>query len=56
MLIVLLLLSPSAFEVYRDVLYNNLALIAAFGIVSTGFGEILTVLLTLKPRPEASFP
>ena len=44
MLIALLLLSPSAFEVSRDVLYSNLTVLAAFGIVSIGFGEIFTVL------------
>ncbi|HIH74360.1 MAG TPA: DMT family transporter [Methanosarcina sp.] len=44
MAIALLLLSPSAFEVSRAVLYSNLAVLAFFGIVSIGFGEIFTVL------------
>lgn len=42
--IALLLLSPSAFEVSGDVLYSNLTVLAAFGIVSIGFGEIFTIL------------
>jgi len=42
--IALLLLSPSAFDVSRDVLYSNLTVLAAFGIVSIGFGEIFTIL------------
>lgn len=44
MLIALLLLSPSAFDVSRDVLYSNLTVLAVFGIVSIGFGEIFTIL------------
>lgn len=42
--IALLLLSPSAFDVSGDVLYSNLTVLAAFGIVSIGFGEIFTIL------------
>jgi drug/metabolite transporter (DMT)-like permease len=42
--IALLLLSPFAFEVSQAVLYSNLKVLAAFGIVSIGFGEIFTVL------------
>lgn len=42
--IALLLLSPSAFDVSRDILYSNMAVLAAFGIVSIGFGEIFTIL------------
>jgi drug/metabolite transporter (DMT)-like permease len=42
--IALLLLSPSAFDVSKDVLYSNLKVLAAFGIVSIGFGEIFTIL------------
>ncbi len=42
--IALLLLSPSALEVSRAVLYSNLTVLAAFGIVSIGFGEIFTIL------------
>lgn len=42
--IALLLLSPFAFEVSPPVLYSNLKILAAFGIVSIGFGEIFTVL------------
>lgn len=42
--IALLLLSPSAFDVSRDVLYSNLTVLAVFGIVSIGFGEIFTIL------------
>ena len=42
--IAFLLLSPFAFEVSPDVLYSNLKVLAAFGIVSIGFGEIFTVL------------
>jgi len=42
--IALLLLSPSAFDVSIDVLYSNLTVLAAFGIVSIGFGEIFTIL------------
>ncbi len=44
MLIALLLLSPSAFDVSRDALYSNLTVLAVFGIVSIGFGEIFTIL------------
>jgi len=42
--IALLLLSPFAFEVSQAVLYSNLKVLAAFGIVSIGFGEIFTIL------------
>jgi drug/metabolite transporter (DMT)-like permease len=42
--IALLLLSPFAFEVSQVVLYSNLKVLAAFGIVSIGFGEIFTIL------------
>ncbi|AKB35309.1 integral membrane protein [Methanosarcina siciliae C2J] len=42
--IALLLLSPFAFEVPPAVLYSNLKVLAAFGIISIGFGEIFTVL------------
>jgi drug/metabolite transporter (DMT)-like permease len=42
--IALLLLSPFSFEVSQAVLYSNLKMLAAFGIVSIGFGEIFTVL------------
>ena len=42
--IAFLLLSPFAFEVSPSVLYSNLNVLAAFGIVSIGFGEIFTVL------------
>lgn len=42
--IALLLMIPFAFEVSWDVLYSNLKVLAAFGIVSIGFGEIFTVL------------
>ena len=42
--IALLLLSPFAFDVSPDILYGNLKVLAAFGIVSIGFGEIFTVL------------
>jgi drug/metabolite transporter (DMT)-like permease len=41
--IALLLLSPSAFDVSRDV-HSNLTVLAVFGIVSIGFGEIFTIL------------
>lgn len=44
MSIALLLLSPSAFDVSGAVLYSNLTVLAAFGIVSIGFGEIFTIL------------
>jgi hypothetical protein len=56
--IALLLLSPSAFDVSIDVLYSNLTVLAAFGIVSIGFGEIFTILglANLKPRQEAFSP
>ncbi|MDY9926509.1 DMT family transporter [Methanosarcina sp.] len=42
--IALSLLSPFAFEVSRAVLYSNLKVLAAFGIVSIGFGEIFTII------------
>ncbi len=42
--IALLLLSPFAFDVSSDILLSNLKILAAFGIVSIGFGEIFTVL------------
>lgn len=42
--IALLLLSPAAFDVSREILYSNLKTLAAFGIVSIGFGEIFTIL------------
>lgn len=42
--IALLLLSPFAFEISPDVLYGNLKVLIAFGIVSIGFGEIFTIL------------
>ena len=42
--IAFLLLSPFAFEVSPVVLYSNLKVLAAFGIVSIGFGEIFTIL------------
>ncbi|MCC4771069.1 EamA family transporter [Methanosarcina sp. DH2] len=42
--IALSLLSPFAFEVSRTVLYSNLKVLAAFGIVSIGFGEIFTII------------
>jgi len=42
--IALLLLSPFAFDISPDVLYGNLKVLAAFGIVSIGFGEIFTIL------------
>jgi drug/metabolite transporter (DMT)-like permease len=44
MSIALLLLSPSALDVSGAVLYSNLTVLAAFGIVSIGFGEIFTIL------------
>jgi drug/metabolite transporter (DMT)-like permease len=42
--IALLLLSPFAFEVSPDVLYSNLRVLVAFGVISIGLGEIFTVL------------
>ncbi len=42
--IALLLLSPFALDVSPEILYGNLKVLAAFGIVSIGFGEIFTVL------------
>lgn len=42
--IALLLLSPFALDVSPDILSGNLKILAAFGIVSIGFGEIFTVL------------
>ncbi|WP_292388379.1 DMT family transporter [Methanosarcina sp. UBA5] len=42
--IALLLLSPYAFNVSPDVLYSNLKVLVAFGIVSIGFGEIFTII------------
>ncbi len=42
--IALLLLSPFAFEVPPAVLFSNMKVLAAFGIVSIGFGEIFTIL------------
>lgn len=42
--IAFLLLSPFAFEVSPAILYSNLKVLAAFGVVSIGFGEIFTVL------------
>lgn len=42
--IALLLLSPFALDVSPEILYENLKVLAAFGIVSIGFGEIFTVL------------
>jgi drug/metabolite transporter (DMT)-like permease len=42
--IALLLLSPYAFKASPEVLYSNLKVLIAFGIVSIGFGEIFTVL------------
>ncbi len=42
--IALLLLSPFALDVSPEILYENLEVLAAFGIVSIGFGEIFTVL------------
>ena len=44
MVVAFLLLSPSALDVSRDVLYSNLKVLAVFGIVSIGFGEIFTIL------------
>mgnify|MGYP000857306508 FL=1 len=42
--IALLLLSPFAFKVSPDILYSNLRVLVAFGIISIGLGEIFTVL------------
>jgi drug/metabolite transporter (DMT)-like permease len=42
--IAFLLLSPFAFDVSSEIVYSNLKVLAAFGIVSIGFGEIFTVL------------
>lgn len=42
--IALLLLSPFAFDVSFEILLENLKILAVFGIVSIGFGEIFTVL------------
>ncbi|WP_440945750.1 DMT family transporter [Methanosarcina sp. T3] len=42
--IALLLLSPFAFKVSPAILYSNMKILATFGIVSIGFGEIFTVL------------
>ena len=42
--IAFLLLSPYAFDVSPGSLYGNLKVLAVFGIVSIGFGEIFTVL------------
>ena len=44
MVVAFLLLSPSALDVSRDILYSNLKVLAVFGIVSIGFGEIFTIL------------
>ncbi|MCQ1537172.1 DMT family transporter [Methanosarcina sp. KYL-1] len=44
MAIAFLLLSPSAFDVSLTVLKENLKVLAAFGIISIGFGEIFTIL------------
>lgn len=44
MVVAFLLLIPSAFDVSRDVLYSNMKVLAVFGIVSIGFGEIFTIL------------
>jgi drug/metabolite transporter (DMT)-like permease len=42
--IALLLLSPFALDISPEILYGNMKVLAAFGIVSIGFGEIFTVL------------
>ncbi|MGB9928584.1 MAG: DMT family transporter [Methanosarcina sp.] len=42
--IALLFLSPFALRVSPEILYSNLNVLAIFGIVSIGFGEIFTVL------------
>lgn len=44
MVVAFLLLSPSALDVSRNILYSNLKVLAVFGIVSIGFGEIFTIL------------
>jgi len=44
MTIALFLLSPFALQVSPEILIPNLKVLAAFGIVSIGFGEIFTVL------------
>lgn len=42
--IALLLLSPYALKTSPEILYSNLKVLIAFGIVSIGFGEIFTIL------------
>lgn len=42
--IALLLLSPYALKTSPEILYSNLKVLVAFGIVSIGFGEIFTIL------------
>ncbi len=42
--IAFLILSPFAFDTSPDILYSNLKILAIFGIVSIGLGEIFTVI------------
>ena len=42
--IAFLILSPFAFDVSPDILYGNLKILAIFGIVSIGLGEIFTII------------
>lgn len=44
MTISFLMLSPSAFDVSKEVLLDNLPVLMAFGIVSIGFGEIFAII------------
>jgi drug/metabolite transporter (DMT)-like permease len=44
MMIAFLILSPYAFDVSPEILYDNLRILSIFGIVSVGLGEIFTVI------------
>lgn len=44
MMIAFLILSPYAFDVSPDILYDNLKMLSIFGVVSVGLGEIFTVI------------
>ncbi|MDQ1253128.1 MAG: hypothetical protein QG646_2276 [Euryarchaeota archaeon] len=44
MMIAFLILSPYAFDVSPEILYDNLKILSIFGVVSVGLGEIFTVI------------
>ncbi len=52
MAVALLFLSPFAFEISPGILYGNLKVLIAFGIVSIGFGEIFTILGLVKLKAQ----